>query len=189
MTKYYKIWLDTKENDLISVTKYNLNDVDIREFWQAKKLKENLAARINFYVSDGNIEKTDYIVNPLSVLIVSKKLLYILLPLIKNDIQIFDAPLIKKERTEKIKGFFIIHPFKEFKCIDTEKTRHIHPENDKNAFIPVGPLVLNNEQIPNDVHIFRAKEHNGSKIVTKSVFNLFVSNKIQGAVFFECKLI
>lgn len=189
MIKYYRISLDSREDDLSTVADHNLNDVDIRKFWKAKKLKETAATGMDLFVSKGNIKETDFMANSLSILIFSKRLLNILLPLIKDDVQIFDAPLINNERMENIKDFYIVHPFKEYKCIDTDKTRHIHPENNENAFIPVGPLVLNNEEIPKDVHIFRAKENNDLKIVTNSFFKLFVNNKIQGAVFFECKLI
>ena len=189
MTKYYRISLDSREDDLTTVADYNLNDVDIRKFWHAKKIKETLAAGMDFFVSDGNIEETDFMANPISLLIFSKRLLNILLPLIKDDVQIFDAPLIKNEERKSVKGFYIVHPFKEYECIDTKKTKHIHPKGNKNAFIPVGPLVLNDEQISKDVHIFRAKEFNNAKIVTDSVLELFISNKIQGAAFFECEFV
>lgn len=75
MRKYYKIITDSKEADLVTVVDYNSNDIDIREYWNAKKVNEILAEKMEILVSTKYIDKTKYLANPQSLLIISKKLL------------------------------------------------------------------------------------------------------------------
>jgi hypothetical protein len=186
MREFFVITLDAQRDDLTTVVDYNLNDVDITDFWHAKKLDEKLPEKMELFVDDLNTDETDVMGNPLSLLIFSKRLLNILMPIIKEDIQIFNAPLINNKDREKIKNFYIIHPFKEFKCIDLEKTRHKYITA-KHVLMPFNPLYIINKQVPLDINFFRTKEHNNSRIVTNSILDLLNGKKINGIAFLKCE--
>lgn len=187
MRNFHILTLDSTRNDLMHVSDYDLNEIDITQFWTDGKIDDKISRSLVLKIDERGKEITDAVGNPLSLYIFSEKLVKILKPFFNDDIQLIEANLLNDKNNNKVEGFKIIHVLKSISCLDIKKSEISY--SDENEISIVGTITVIEKKIPVNLHIFRVEEDKNTIVVSDQLAHSLVGNKINGVAFIRCKSI
>ncbi len=125
----------------------------------------------------------DLIRNSYSIKILSKKVIDLMIPFTKDDVQIIDLDLINEKTNEIVKGYSLVHPIKSFRCIDFDKTEFV----DKDEPVILGDnITIKTDVIPDDIHIFRLEENNHYVMISQELLDAITDKGLKGLCVICC---
>lgn len=133
-------WLLTYEDDprLSAVEKYVYAGFDIKGLLTGKPV--SIPTDMKILVRERGA--SDFLASPMSIPIVSKRLLDAVLDILPGDSQVLPAPLFSARDSRAIQGFSVLNPLGQYDV----------------AFrLSEGAYEMDFERTPRDVHLFRAE--------------------------------
>src|SRR5262245_7091205 len=103
MRTLYTLLPLTSDPALAAVTKFSTGDFNTTLLWQGQPL-DQLPKSVRLFVDSSGGKRSDYLSNLLSWPIFSQRFLDIVLPLIREDVQLYPAPLFHLDSAEPIGG-------------------------------------------------------------------------------------
>jgi len=183
---FYALTIDSRDNGEYSVVDYFLGSFKYSLLWSGTKLNNMLPSDIKLLVNQSEQPiSPDYIANPISWHICSKKLLDSISIVDNTSYQIFNAPIINSTTKKEITGYYILNPTRLIKCICHEKSKIKYDKNNEIDF--VFEMAIHKSMIPNNVHIFRAKEFPDMTIVSEQFADALDDKKILGVSLIKIK--
>lgn len=163
------------------IPNYKEKIFDITLFWQGKKFRGKIPEFVKLYIREGdeNLPKASLLANPISWLIFSQRLLDFWWLLIKDDVQVFDAPVYLKSG-QKVEGYKIINPIRVIDCLDIEKS---HVDWNEDGTISFANNIYIKEDKVGNHHIFRLKGYKYCVIVSDKLAKSLKGNNFKGIAF------
>ncbi|MBP3954708.1 hypothetical protein J8F10_05345 [Gemmata sp. G18] len=171
MTRSYSILSDdAARTDLQWVVEYDAGGVDIRGFWRGKAFDQKGLNSIRFMVNDN--PRTDLLPNPLSLTIVSDRLLGILSPLVnQEEVQILGAPIYSEFTGQRVTGYHLVNPLRVLSALTPQ-------------CIASEPLITQFEvqvdKIPEHLHVFRLAKEEPALIVSNAITERLPEQELKG---------
>ena len=137
-----------------------------------------------FVEFDDDTISVDYVANPLSWEFLSRRLVDYLWPSIKNDVQLFDAPLIDARTQGHVHDFLIVNVVRVIECLDIAASTII--KTDEGAIAAVTEIALRTSCIPADVHIFRPSEFPYAILFSAELAYSLSGKGLRGMAFSPC---
>ena len=143
----------------------NLIKTDLKMYLQCKKINPDLLG------------------NSYSLKILSKKAIDLMLPFIKDDVQIIDLDLINDATHEIITGYSLVHPIRSFRCLNFDKTEFV----DKDEPVVLGnDITIQSQNIPDNIHIFRLEENPHYVIISQELLEAITGKGLTGMCVIVC---
>ena len=153
-------------------------------FLKGKRFRGKIPDSVRLYLHKGDeyLPKASLLGGPLSWLIFSEKLLDFWWPMIKDDIQVFDAPVYFRNGV-KVEGYKIINPISVIDCLDIEKSE---VRWDEDGTIYWCPKICINENKAGNHHIFKLKGYFQPVIVSDQLAKSLKGKGFKGIAFIKC---
>jgi len=182
--RFYEIIYDSGYLNEQTIEDYEMTDSDYYAFLEGKRFKGRLPRRIKLYIRKGeeNLPRASLLGGPLSWLIFSDRLLDFWWPLIKDDIQVFDAPVYTKSG-EKVEGYKLVNPIRVMECIDWKRTEVSRYENGRIAYCQ---KIFIKTSCVGEHHIFRLKGYLYTVIVSGNLAESLAGTDFKGIAFIRC---
>ncbi len=183
MTIYYKIMWGNPP--IQGVKKWERGDFDILSFWEGVRFEGIIPDTVRLYIplEDEPCPKPDILPNPTSWLIISDHLLEIWKPFMKDDVQIFDAPIYYESDQRRCDGYHIINPLRIVDAIDWDNSIISRYEDDKSvAYFP--KMILKKASI-GKANIFRLKDYLSPIIISPAMVKDLKKKKCKGLAFLK----
>lgn len=179
----YRLINTYRDETSYEVLDYDLNNFNILMLKSGKKYNKKLPKEFKIYVNTKNT-LTDFLQNPLSLPIVSKKLLDKIYPYIRDSVELFQAPIYDYKSRKLIKDFYILNITKVISALDLGHSDIIYDNiNGKKIVVYINRYSLLN--IPPDVNIFRPKENVKDIFFSETLFKAMEGENIKGIGFFK----
>jgi hypothetical protein len=183
MRKFHTIMMDPNRDDLLSIIDYETDKIDLLKFWTDERLNQKEVLEMRLIVDTKDDEISDVVGNPLSLLILSEKLISIISGFTKDDVQFLKPNLMFDKNT--IDRFKIMHTIKSIECLDMENSG-ISSYGDSGISV-IGHTAIFSSKVPEDTHIFRLKEDLNTIIVSDELAQSLVGKNINGLAFAQCE--
>jgi hypothetical protein len=185
--KYHQLSYDAYYENEQTIRDYEMGDFDLTIFWKGKKYNDSIPEYVRLYLREGeeNLPEAPLLANPVSWLIFSQRLLDFWWPMIKDDIQVFDAPVYRKTDGKKVDGYKLINPIRTIECIDLERSEV--SRNKKGEINGFGKIYIK-EEIAEGYHIFRPKCYIYKVIVSHKLAKSLAGKGFKGMAFIKCGL-
>jgi hypothetical protein len=181
---FYKIAYDANYLNEQTVCDYELGDFDYFAFSKGKRYKGKIPKYVKLYIREGveNLPQASLLASPLSQWkIFSQSLLDYWWPLMKDDVQVLDAPVYLKSG-KKVKGYKLINPLRVIDCLDIEKSQ-VSWRDGTISF--VGKTYIKKDKV-GDHHIFRLKGYKHPVIVSEKLAKSLKGTNFKGIAFIRC---
>jgi len=186
--KYYKLLLDcSNENDAISYC-YNTHGFEQYELKEGNLIK-NWNDKITFYFDPDEGDKlTDYLVNNLGWLIVSKKFIEVMNILKIRDIQYLPVKIVNLKNNEIINDYKVVNIINVVDGLNLESSDYSTIELDGEKIYSIRKYALKKNKIK-DENLFKLKGDEIPIFVSNAFKDLIDKNNITGCEFLEIKVI
>ena len=163
---------------------YRKKVFDYFTFLKGKRFKGRIPDFVKLYLNEGDekLPQASLLGGSLSWLIFSQQLLDFTRPLIKKDVQVFDAPVYLKSG-EKVEGYKIINSIHVVDCIDWDKSE-VGRRKD-GTISCMGKIYIKEDNVGNR-HLFRLKGWTYSDIVSDQLAKSIARNGFKGIAFIRC---
>ena len=154
-------------------------------FWKGRPFKGKIPDFVKLFIlpEDEDEDQLDLLANPVSWLIFSERLLEYAYPLIKKDVQVFDAPVYRQSDGAKVKGYKLINPIRNIDCLDAERSNVTRHKNGRIKFC-ARPFIK--ENCVGNHHIFRLKGYFPPIIVSDEFAKGIRKEGFTGFAFLRC---
>ena len=189
MRNFYRVSFADDEPDSenwLAVTDYDLAGFDCRLFWKCERLNQDLPPDVVIHTK-GNI-RVDYLGNPLSWMICSRKLTSLLEKFDGDAIQRFDAPLYSGKENTRVHGYSIINPLRCVECVNRSKSSIVFQKQNPNSVAYVTNWVFDESKVPADAHVFRT-DIGSAVFISTDVVGALRANNVRGIEFIECEVV
>ncbi len=182
--KFWEIICDAYYENEQTIEDYELGDFDYYTFLDGKEYKGRIPEFVKLYIRKGDekLPQASLVGGPLSWLIFSDRLLNFLWPLIKDDVQVFDAPVFLKDGT-KVEGYKLINPICVLDCIDWERTEVSRYDDGSIAYCQ---KIFIKDHCVGKHHIFRLKGYLYTLIVSDKLAKSLAGKGFKGIAFIKC---
>ena len=184
--RFYEIIYDSGHLNEQTIGDYEgiLEGFDYYTFLEGKRFKGKIPNSVRLYLNKGdeNLPRSSLLANPLGWKIFSQSLLDYWWPLIKDDIQVFDAPVYTRNG-EKVEGYKIINPIRIIDYLDIEKSQIAWDKDGTISF--VGKPYIKEDKAGNH-HIFRLKGYLYPVIVSGKLAKSLAGTDFKGIAFIRC---
>lgn len=153
-------------------------------FLKGKKFRGIIPESVRLYLHKGDeyLPKASLLGGPLSWLIFSDDLLGFWWPMIKNDVQVFDAPVYFRNGV-KFEGYKIINPIRVIDCLDIERSG---VEWEEDGSIHWCKKIYIREDKVGEHHIFKLKDYFPPVIVSDQLAKSLKGQGFKGIAFIKC---
>ena len=178
MRKFYQLTFDTELATASSVDRYHMGDFDLTSLWGGQKIPCKLPDQVKLFIT-GSIESLpDFVGNPLSWLLVSRRFRDLIAKELENCCQFLDAPLYANSGNDYIKNFYLLNVLSVVDCVDKENSQIEYLNDGEIDFIV--DLHINYDLIPDCIDIFRVKNSIGSVIISNKIVDLIRGKGLTG---------
>jgi len=143
MRKFFILTADDRE-DVHCLARRELGKTDVKTLWSGKRLSEPLPSDVKLWI-EGDVP-CDFLVNPISWPIFSERFVNTAWEMIRDDVQLLEAPLFDAKTGEAIQGYRIVNLLGSVDAAVVEAGRKVSD---------VQYLTLTDSKIPPDFHFFR----------------------------------
>lgn len=164
-----------------------LEGFDYFTFMKGKRFKGKIPDNVRLYIGEDteNRPQASLLGGAMhSWLIFSDRLLDFVWPLIKEDVQVLEAPVYRRSDGDRISGYKIVNPLRVIDCIDWEKTYADRNEDGSIKYV-LGKKYIR-EKAVGDHHIFRMKYWLGPVIVSDTFAKSLIGKGFKGIAFIRC---
>jgi hypothetical protein len=164
--------------------KYKGKTFDLTVFWKGKKFRGQIPDYVKLYIRKGdeNLPAPDLLPNPVSWCIFSRRMLDICWPLIKDDVQVFDAPIYLCDGT-KIEGYKLVNPIRMLDCLDKELSEGIMEKDGNVSYC--GKLYIKEYNVGKH-NIFRLSDWFPPVIISEELFQMLNGKGLIGVAGILC---
>jgi hypothetical protein len=183
--KYYELTYDASYENEHTIGEYELGDFDVFQFLEGRPHYGKIPACVRLYVTEGdeNLPQASLLANPLSWKIFSERLLQHWWPLIKDDIQVFDAPVYRISDGSKVDGYKLINPVRILDCIDWERSECSRYDNGDIAYF--NKIFIDGKKARGH-HLFRLQGYLYTLIVSDTLASMLIGTDFRGIAFIKC---
>ena len=159
--------LHADRDDLQSVESYEFEGFDVRKLWSGERFDDEFPATVRICLGEGAL--SDFPGNPLSLLLMSKRLIAILQPFFDNYVQLIPITLYSA-LGNPINDYLVANPIG---CVDAIAGK-------KKATQTTSEIKLDRDKVPSDRHFFRLKHQPLKIIFSEQVFNAIHKKGLAG---------
>lgn len=161
--EYYVLLYDDARDDLEAVDDYEMGDFDLTVFWSGTVFEGDIPDEIEVLLTEGT--RSDLLGNPMSWLIISKKMQAILHPLCGETVQF--VPLTVWKKKKPVKDYVIANPLG---SIGARASKHETIQNMK----------LITSKISRHRHLFRLRGDTTTFVISAAVFEALRGKGLKG---------
>lgn len=176
MRNYYQITFNPENEELLSVSDYNLSGFDVIKSWNAGAI--DVPKNIELWINPSANAPADLVGNPLSWLIVSMKFADAIHLNIASHAQLIQVDLKYKYSNSPAQKYFLLHPTAEYGCLHREKSDISVSKSGRVSI--VGKLSILTSNIPENVHVFRIQESPGNILIPERIAEVVIQNRFTG---------
>jgi len=182
--KFHKLIKDGYYENEQTIAEWEMGDFNLIVFWLGKRYDAQIPEYVRLYIREGseNLPQAPLLANPVSWLIFSQRLLDFWWPYIKDDVQVFDAPVYFKNG-KKVGGYKLINPICILDVIDWENSKVLRKEDGSLAYIS---KIFIKEGLVRNHHIFRLKGYLYTVIISDILAKSLVGKNFKGIAFIRC---
>ncbi len=183
--KYYELTYDASFENEQTIGDYEMGEFDLTVFWIAEEYRGQIPTSVRLYVrkEDEALPQACLLANPISWWIFSERLLQHWWPLIKDDIQVFDAPVYRKSDGSKVDGYKLINPVRILDCIDWERSECSRYDNGDIAYF--NKIFIDGKKARGH-HLFRLQGYLYTLIVSDTLASMLIGTDFRGIAFIKC---
>lgn len=182
MKYFHRLTLDAACNGQ-TVGDYEMGDFDLTVFWDGSELNMEIPKDVRLFV-DG--PRADYVGNPLSWSICSKKLVDFVSPLAENDFQLFKAPLHSTKTGRRVNGYYVMNVIRRIGCVNLQQSTVEYKNKKTQGVEMIYEYVFDSGRIPDSVHIFRPDEFPQAVFFSDELARSLMGKGLTGLAFIRC---
>lgn len=154
----------------LSVCRYEMSGFDVTSFWSGNTFKGSIPSNVKLWIRPG--VKTDYLGNPVSWPIVSRRFWDDCGEMISNDCEVHEAPIFDNETNSPINDFCLLNPLRTCSALQSSFN--------KKGRLLVGNVSIDVNAVPDDLHIFRLHESKTLIIISDAIYQVLQSHGYHG---------
>lgn len=187
-TYYHRLLLDSHRLNLSSVCDYEVGSFDFTRLWHGDRIRACELEEVTLFLDSKKI-LPDIVGNPLSLLILSEKLVDLLELKDGAEVQVFRFPLFRQERGKKstLDGFRLVNPILRLDCLDQERSL-IHRKA-SGEISSIEKFAFCAAAIPEGTKIFRPTVSDGDVFVFDRLALNTRGKGINGLAFQRCEAV
>ncbi len=163
--EYYILLCDADRGDLEAVDDYEFGGFDLTLFWTGDVFEGLIPKEVKIRLGEG--KPSDLLGNPMSWLIISKRLRAILEPICQAEVQFIPVTLWTRNKPNN--RYLLANPIG---CVDAIASKKRQPS--------IQTLQLNLSKIPIDRHLFRLKRLETTYIISPTLFEALKDKGLEG---------
>jgi len=169
-----------------TIEDYVMDDFDYYAFLEGRPFEGQIPKQLKLYIRKGEekLPQASLLGGSLSWLIFSESLVDYWWPMIKDDVQVFDAPVYYKNG-KRVKGYKIINPVRVIDCIDWDKTKERRRED--GTILGIGKIYIIAKKI-GEHHIFMPDKCKYTVIVSEKLAKSLAGKNFNGIAFLRCNV-
>jgi hypothetical protein len=169
MRQFFILAYDSNREDLEVVSDYEMGAFDLRVFWRGERFRGSIPDDVRLWVIKG--KRSDYLANPVSWAILSKRFWALLEPFVGKDAQLLSPPLYDERTRRPVTGYLLMNLIR---CIDALRGTSEH------ANLYAQPLRLDLNRVPANVHVFRLAESKTRVLVSDAIVQAIWGKGLRG---------
>jgi hypothetical protein len=166
------------------VADYDLDGFDCRLLGKCERISAALPAGLRLW-TEGQIP-IDYVGNPLSWVICSKRLVDLIMKFASADLQVINAPLFRKTG-EKLENYYTVNILRCIKCIDEKSSVISFKDENRSKIMGIYEYAFVDANIPREVHVFRPAEFPYGVFFSDELAQEIAAMNATGIIFKQCK--
>lgn len=170
MRSFFLLTYQAYAKELQSVVDYSMGRFDSAKLRIGIPLCDKVPGDVHLVLDEGQV--SDLLANPLSWLIMSKKLYAICKTFSGQDMEVVGVPIIDQKK-ELVTDYLVINLLRTIRAVDMQQS-HVTELDILGKKIPhVMTFVFRGEAIPDNIHLFRPEESMSHVIVSQELVSAF----------------
>jgi hypothetical protein len=175
--------LDPKEQ-FAPVVGYELAGFDPSTLLLGTRSIEPLPINLRLFLGPGS--PADYVSNPLSWPICSKRLSEVIKRRTVGDVQIFQAPLFKAQTRDPVVGYEFVNACRCVPCLDIDRSKLSYFVDQPDEILVVYDFAIRTNNVDPALHFFRVEEWPFAIIISEELANDLVGMRFSGLALERC---
>lgn len=170
MRRFYVLAADPKRSDLQSVKSYNLGGLSLHPLWRGDRVSTEFPTSCRIVVT--NKQHADLLGNPLSLIIVSDRVLSRIQKLVSPDeMQILSPPIFNETTNEAVPGYYLLNCLRTINALSPDCTE---------AQPMIDQIVIKESLVPKNTNLFRLGGQTFLYLISEELFEELSGKGLQG---------